>query len=168
MTTLSSVPEAGPLARRYAGRLRVRPGIVVPALVVVFFLLAVIAPVLLTSGSAYTTDLQHTLLPPSPAHPFGTDDAGRDMYTRVIYGARMSLGIGLGVGRRGERPVSGPAVLSRSGPIGGRPHQGMGEPDPGADAQQLLRVGRRRRFRTQSQPPRGAPQQAVPTRRSQR
>jgi len=96
MTTLSTVPGAGPLARLHGGRLRLRPGIIVPALIVVFFLLAVIAPALLTSGSPYTTDLQHTLLPPSLAHPFGTDDAGRDMYTRVIYGARLSLGIGLG------------------------------------------------------------------------
>jgi peptide/nickel transport system permease protein len=96
MTTLSTVPGAGPLTGRPAGRLRIRPGIVVPALIVLFFLLAVITPALLTSGSPYTTDLQHTLLPPSPAHPFGTDDAGRDMYTRVIYGAHLSLGIGLG------------------------------------------------------------------------
>jgi peptide/nickel transport system permease protein len=96
MTTLSTVPGAGLLTRLHAGRLRIRPGIVVPALIVLFFLLAVIAPALLTSGSPYTTNLQHTLLPPSPAHLFGTDDAGRDMYTRVVYGARLSLGIGLG------------------------------------------------------------------------
>lgn len=92
MTTLSTVPGAGPLARLHGGRLRLRPGIIVPALIVVFFLLAVIAPALLTSGSPYTTDLQHTLLPPSLAHPFGTDDAGRDMYTRVIYGRACRSG----------------------------------------------------------------------------
>jgi peptide/nickel transport system permease protein/oligopeptide transport system permease protein len=34
------------------------------------------------------------LLPPSAAHPFGTDDLGRDMFSRVIYGARISLAVG--------------------------------------------------------------------------
>jgi peptide/nickel transport system permease protein len=34
------------------------------------------------------------LLPPSPAHPMGTDDLGRDILSRVLYGARVSLSIG--------------------------------------------------------------------------
>ena len=51
---------------------------------------------MLTHRSPYAIDLEHTLLPPSLSHPFGTDDAGRDLYTRVVYGARESLGIGLG------------------------------------------------------------------------
>jgi peptide/nickel transport system permease protein len=94
MTTLSIAPSAGPLARLRGARFPL--GIVVPALIVLFFLLTVIDPALLASGSPYTINLQHTLLPPSFAHPFGTDDAGRDLYTRVVYGARESLGIGLG------------------------------------------------------------------------
>src|ERR1700731_5506136 len=94
MTTLSIVPSAGPLARLRGSRFPL--GIVVPALIVLFFLLTVIDPALLASGSPYTINLQHTLSPPSFAHPFGTDDAGRDLYTRVVYGARESLGIGLG------------------------------------------------------------------------
>ncbi|HET6350741.1 MAG TPA: ABC transporter permease [Coriobacteriia bacterium] len=35
------------------------------------------------------------LLPPSMAHPFGTDDMGRDMFGRVVYGARVSLTVGI-------------------------------------------------------------------------
>jgi peptide/nickel transport system permease protein len=34
------------------------------------------------------------LLPPSVAHPLGTDDLGRDMFSRVVYGARISLTVG--------------------------------------------------------------------------
>ncbi|MFC5744615.1 dipeptide/oligopeptide/nickel ABC transporter permease/ATP-binding protein [Actinomadura rugatobispora] len=33
---------------------------------------------------------------PSPSHPFGTDALGRDMLSRVVHGARVSLGVGLG------------------------------------------------------------------------
>ena len=35
------------------------------------------------------------LLPPSPAHPLGTDDLGRDLFTRVLFGARVSLFVGV-------------------------------------------------------------------------
>jgi peptide/nickel transport system permease protein len=55
-------------------------------------------------------DLNLSLEPPSPTHPLGTDDLGRDILSRVIYGARVSLlagvvsvaiaflgGVGLGV-----------------------------------------------------------------------
>lgn len=38
---------------------------------------------------------QQTLLPPSTAHPFGTDKLGRDIFSRTIYGARVSLIVGV-------------------------------------------------------------------------
>jgi peptide/nickel transport system permease protein len=40
-------------------------------------------------------DLTHRRQGPSAAHPFGTDELGRDVMTRVIYGARISLAVGL-------------------------------------------------------------------------
>lgn len=40
-------------------------------------------------------DLRARLNPPSDAHPFGTDDVGRDVLARMIYGARVSLTVGL-------------------------------------------------------------------------
>ncbi|MCL2403516.1 MAG: ABC transporter permease [Coriobacteriia bacterium] len=42
-----------------------------------------------------TTAAQTRLQPPSAQHPFGTDDMGRDMFGRVIYGARVSLIVGV-------------------------------------------------------------------------
>jgi peptide/nickel transport system permease protein len=43
-----------------------------------------------------TGDIENAyVLPPSQAHPFGTDDAGRDVLSRVIYGAQISLRIAL-------------------------------------------------------------------------
>lgn len=41
------------------------------------------------------TVLEMRYLPPSLAHPMGTDDFGRDIFARVIYGARVSLTVGL-------------------------------------------------------------------------
>ncbi len=42
-------------------------------------------------------DLAHRLLPPSPGHPFGTDNFGREVLSRVISSGRVSLFIGLAV-----------------------------------------------------------------------
>ena len=75
---------------------RVRPGTAAALVVVVLLIVAVVAPSWLTSGNPNAIDIEHTLLGPSKQHLFGTDDAGRDLYTRVVYGARESLGIGLG------------------------------------------------------------------------
>jgi len=38
--------------------------------------------------------MAHRFLPPSLAHPLGTDDLGRDLFSRVVYGARTSLTVG--------------------------------------------------------------------------
>jgi peptide/nickel transport system permease protein len=75
----------------------VRPGVVLAGLVVTFFILAVVAPSLLAGGqSPLAINLAETLRAPSLQHIFGTDASGRDLYARVIYGARESLLIGLG------------------------------------------------------------------------
>ena len=41
------------------------------------------------------TDAEHTLVRPTRAHLFGTDNLGRDIYSRIIYGARVSLAVGI-------------------------------------------------------------------------
>jgi oligopeptide transport system permease protein len=55
---------------------------------------AVIAAPLLTPYSFEEQALEEQLSPPSLRHPFGTDLAGRDVYTRVLYGGRISLLVG--------------------------------------------------------------------------
>ena len=57
-------------------------------------LMAILAP-LLAPYEPNVVSLAERLLPPSPAHWFGTDEMGRDILSRVIYGARVSLIIGL-------------------------------------------------------------------------
>ncbi|QLG12626.1 ABC transporter permease (plasmid) [Deinococcus sp. D7000] len=64
-------------------------------LLVLLMLLAALGPLLV--GSPSTQDLAARLAPPSTAHLLGTDQLGRDVLTRVLSGARISLGIGVSV-----------------------------------------------------------------------
>lgn len=91
-----TVPRAAAPARARGRGIAMRPGTALALLVVILLVVTVIAPEILTPYSPVAVSVTHTLLPPSLSHPFGTDDAGRDLYTRVVYGARESLGIGLG------------------------------------------------------------------------
>jgi peptide/nickel transport system permease protein len=62
-------------------------------IVVFFILLAIFAP-LLAPYDFKEQNLAERLQPPSSKHLFGTDDFGRDIFSRVIYGARISLWVG--------------------------------------------------------------------------
>jgi peptide/nickel transport system permease protein len=62
------------------------------AIVLVLLLLAAAAP-LIATHSPVAQDLAGRLKPPSAANWFGTDELGRDIYSRVIYGARITLTI---------------------------------------------------------------------------
>ncbi|HTC10514.1 MAG TPA: ABC transporter permease [Acetobacteraceae bacterium] len=66
-------------------------GAVIAAMVV----LAIAAP--LFAGNPLTMDPMHRLRPPSAQHWFGTDTLGRDVFARTVFGARISLFIGLTV-----------------------------------------------------------------------
>lgn len=62
--------------------------------ILLIFLLAFVGP-LLFSGSYSDQNLMQTNKPPSAEHWFGTDSLGRDLFIRVLYGARISLSIGV-------------------------------------------------------------------------
>ncbi|RME69753.1 MAG: ABC transporter permease [Nitrospirae bacterium] len=62
-------------------------------MVLVLFVVAALAPVLSPYEPDYI-DRYHILEPPSKAHPLGTDDLGRDVLSRMLYGARVSLAVG--------------------------------------------------------------------------
>lgn len=55
----------------------------------------VIAPDLITSKSPITLDIVNRLKPPSLVNPFGTDEGGRDILSRIIHGTRYSLGVAM-------------------------------------------------------------------------
>ena len=61
--------------------------------VLVLALAAVLAPLLAPYDPA-AYDVKQILLPPSPAHWFGTDQIGRDVFSRMLYGARISMAVG--------------------------------------------------------------------------
>lgn len=62
-------------------------------IIMVFIIIAVIAPAIAPFGYK-EQQLMDRLKPPSSTHWFGTDDLGRDLFSRVLYGARISLWVG--------------------------------------------------------------------------
>lgn len=75
-------------AVRFAVR---RPGLVASVIVVVLVLISAFAPSLLAPGDPNVGVVAEKLAPPSAQHIFGTDYLGRDLYTRVVHGAALSL-----------------------------------------------------------------------------
>lgn len=61
-------------------------------LIALLVFVALIAP-LLAPYSPLAQDLTQRLLPPGPAHLFGTDELGRDIFSRIVYGSRITLEI---------------------------------------------------------------------------
>lgn len=80
-------------ALREIGRLPVLVWLSIAMLL--FMIWASIAPATLAHHSPLETDLLDTLASFSAGHWFGTDEIGRDLYTRLVYGARESFLIGL-------------------------------------------------------------------------
>lgn len=93
MTTLTA--PVGGLTRRISLR-GLRPTVALSAVFIALVAVAAIAPSVLAPTTATHIDLNNALAAPSWQHPFGTDEAGRDLFSRVVYGTRLSLGIGLG------------------------------------------------------------------------
>ncbi|MDI6894722.1 MAG: ABC transporter permease [Bacillota bacterium] len=76
--------------RRFTRRTSARVGVIV---VLVFLGVAALAP-WLAPYSYRAQDLNRILLPPCRAHPLGTDEFGRDILSRIIWGTRISLAVG--------------------------------------------------------------------------
>jgi peptide/nickel transport system permease protein len=72
-----------------------RPPAVAGAVVVALFTLMAIGAPLLAPGDPIKTSWGQIRKAPTLAHPFGTDDLGRDVYSRVVWGARTSMQAGV-------------------------------------------------------------------------
>jgi peptide/nickel transport system permease protein/oligopeptide transport system permease protein len=106
MTELSTTAASAPIEKPDAPRQRsplyfawrrftankaaVGAGIVL----IILMLMAIFAPVITQTGDNEQSFLTSALAFPSAQHWFGVDDLGRDFFARIVYGARVSLGIG--------------------------------------------------------------------------
>ncbi|MET9100982.1 ABC transporter permease [Streptomyces antibioticus] len=99
--------------RRSTRALRVRTS---AALVAVTVLAVLLVPPLVRLDQQ-AVDLSAKLLPPSWAHPFGTDDVGRDLLLRCVYGLRVSLLVGAAAALTAT--LIGTAVGATAGALGG-------------------------------------------------
>ncbi len=100
MSDLATSAAVAPPRTRSAGSallrtvLRHRLAMVGLVIIALLCVMAIFAP-LLAPYSPYDQDLYAVLSPPSAAHWLGTDNLGRDLMSRVIYGARVSLFVGI-------------------------------------------------------------------------
>lgn len=97
--TVAEVPEQSPAPGPRSPLLRaIRTGpVLLSLLVLAVLVLAALGAPLLTGTDPTAIDPSQRLRPMSAAHWLGTDAYGRDIYSRVLYGARVSLLVGLGV-----------------------------------------------------------------------
>ncbi|MBO5551748.1 MAG: ABC transporter permease, partial [Lachnospiraceae bacterium] len=84
-----------------SGRLRMlyecleNKAVLIPGIIVVLIVVLSIAGPFVTDYDEVSQDLLHRLQPPGNGHIFGTDELGRDVFTRILYGTRVSLVIAL-------------------------------------------------------------------------
>jgi peptide/nickel transport system permease protein len=83
--------ESPPERIRFTGRLiRQRPALYAGLLVLLVALLSILAPLFSPYGRD-AMDLEEILAPPSAEHVLGTDELGRDLFTRILFGGRITL-----------------------------------------------------------------------------
>jgi peptide/nickel transport system permease protein len=75
-------------------RLVRRPGGAIAAAVVAILVVATVGAPLFAPYAPTTLDFEHLFAPPSREHLFGTDELGRDLLTRILYGGRTSIMLG--------------------------------------------------------------------------
>ncbi|MET1114551.1 MAG: ABC transporter permease [Comamonas sp.] len=116
-TSTVPAPALAPRRRWWHPILRERSAVVGGAIVAVFALMAIFAPWLATHDPV-AQDFAVALQPPSADHWLGTDSFGQDLYSRLLYGARYALGIGVGSVALGL--LGGMAIGLTAGLVGGR------------------------------------------------
>jgi peptide/nickel transport system permease protein len=89
-----TAPRAGLLRRAWRVGRR-RPAAVAGAAVVLLFVVMAVGAPLIATTDPVRTDWSKIRKAPSWAHPFGTDDLGRDGFSRVVWGARISMQAGV-------------------------------------------------------------------------
>ncbi len=94
LAAMAGARDSSP-GRQALQRLRRNRAAMAGGLVIVLLLLVALVAPLLAPYAYYETSLADRILPPSAAHWLGTDDLGRDVLSRILYGARISLLLGV-------------------------------------------------------------------------
>ena len=109
---------------RAAAKLHREPGLLLGLLLIFVLALVALFPGLFTSHSPFAISIPDALQPPSAAHPFGTDDVGRDIFARIVYGTRVTLSIC--AGSLVISAIAGGTLGMLSGFFGSWPDQALG------------------------------------------
>lgn len=88
-----SEKEVGPWKEAWRSYKKSKVALIGAGIVIFVVFLAIFGPLLAPQGMN-EQDLSQRLLPPSAEHWFGTDDFGRDIFSRIILGARISIAVG--------------------------------------------------------------------------
>jgi peptide/nickel transport system permease protein len=95
VTTLDLPDEVAPQPRRVLRKLLARPLTLAGATIALVFVATALIGPLVTPRSPDAIIDTAVLAPPSTSFPFGTDDTGRDVLSRIIAGAQISLAVGV-------------------------------------------------------------------------
>lgn len=90
--SLANKSQFGMIAYRFSKNKLAMVGL---AVIIVMILLCVTAPLYINYDSVVKQSMADRFIAPCAAHPFGTDQFGRDLFARIIYGGRISLLAGL-------------------------------------------------------------------------
>lgn len=93
ITQTINLPKRSKL-KDFLSILMVNKAAMVGAIIILFYILIGLFAPLLAPYNPYEIVLEDKLLPPSGDHWMGTDDKGRDILSRILYGSRLSMGVG--------------------------------------------------------------------------
>lgn len=99
------------------GRMYKRPSVIIFSVILMVIIMAVLLAPVIAPHDIYEGDLINRFAPPSAEYPFGTDELGRCIFSRLLYGGRSSLAYALIVGVIGS--VTGTIIGMISGYKGG-------------------------------------------------
>ena len=98
LRAVDSIDESAPPTSMWADAwrtLRKNPLFIISAILIVFIVVVALFPQLFTSNDPKYCTLDNSLAGPSAGHPLGFDKQGCDVYSRVVYGARTSISVGI-------------------------------------------------------------------------
>jgi peptide/nickel transport system permease protein len=95
--TAASIEAGEPAVAKRLARPRLSGSTVVGGLIVALFAVMAFAPGLFSNQSTTALDVGNQFAPPDKHHLFGTDEVGRDIFSRVVHGAHYSLSMALAI-----------------------------------------------------------------------